>query len=102
MELESNLRRALRRDSPAPEFASRVLERIEKESRVRRPKQRWRAVAAGVMLMTLSGGWLAHHEIERRAGQRARDEALLALRIASSKIHFAQEHVRGIASHSND
>jgi anti-sigma factor RsiW len=102
MRLESNLHRALRRESPAPGFASRVLERIESGPLVRRTAAPWRAVAAGVIFVALSGGWFAHHEIERRAGERARDDALLALHIASAKIHTAQERVRDIGAHSND
>jgi hypothetical protein len=102
MRLESNLHRALRRESPAPGFASRVLERIKAGPPVRRTGTWWRAVAAGVMFVAISGGWVAHHEIERRAGERARDEALLALHIATAKIHTAQEHVRDLGTHSND
>lgn len=102
MKLESDLRRTLRRESPAPGFSSRVLKRIESERRVPRRGNWWRAAAAGVMFFALGGGWIAHHEMERRAGERARDQALLALRIASSKIHLAQDEVRSFASHTNN
>jgi hypothetical protein len=102
MNLENNLRHALRRESPAPGFSSRVLDRIATERPVRRTFAWGRAVAAGIMFVALGGGWVAHHEMERRAGERARDEALMALRIASSKIHQAQDEVRSITARQND
>ena len=102
MDLESDLRDTLQRESPAPGFSSRVLRRIESERRVPRRGTWWRAAAAGVMFFALGGGWVAHHEMDRRAGERARDQALLALRIASSKIRLAQDEVRSIGSHRNN
>ena len=102
MNLQSDLRGTLRRESPEPGLSSRVLKRIESERRVPRRRTWWRAAAAGVMFLVLGGGWLAQHEMERRAGEHARDQALLALRIASSKIHLAQDEVRGFGSHTNN
>ena len=102
MQLEHNLERSLRRERPVPGLADRVFGRIQTES-WRRPRAgAWRALAATVMLLALGGGWAAHHEMERLAGERARDQALLALHIAGAKVHYAQQQVRGIGSHSND
>jgi hypothetical protein len=97
MSLEQDLRHALRRESPAPGFASRVLQRIERERAPKRPRW-WRAVAASLTLTALLGGWAAHTIHERREGEHAREQVLLALRIAGAKVRYAQQEVRTIGS----
>lgn len=93
-QLENDLSRALRRGSPAPGFADRVLTRIERE---RRGTARWwRAVAASLTLTAILGGWGAHEYAQYREAERARDQVLIALRIAGSKVRYAQEEVRSI------
>jgi hypothetical protein len=101
MNLEDDLRRALRRESPAPGFASRVLERIDREStpKAAQPRVWWRAVAASLTLTAILGGWAAHEIHERREGERAKEQVLLALRIAGEKVRYAQSEVRTIGSH---
>lgn len=94
MNLETDLRRALRRESPPAGFASRVLERIEKP----RPRRWWRAVAASLTLTAILGGWAAHQIHQRREGERAKEQVLLALRIAGEKVRYAQSEVRAIGS----
>lgn len=97
MSLEQDLRHALRRESPPAGFASRVLQRIENERAPKRTRW-WRAVAASVTLTALLGGWAAHTIHERREGERARDQVLLALKIAGEKVRYAQQEVRTIGS----
>ena len=97
MNLEHDLRRVLRRESPAPGFAERVLQRIERDAA---PKRKWmRAVAASLTLTALLGGWGAREIHHRREGERAKEQVLLALRIAGEKVRYAQHEVRGIGSH---
>jgi anti-sigma factor RsiW len=102
MNLENELKRALHRESPAPGFAERVLARIEADQvRGSMPRRRpvwWRAAAASVTLVAVIGGWTAHELAQRRAaeGERAREQVLLALRIASEKVSYAQQEVHGI------
>jgi hypothetical protein len=100
MTLENDLRRALRRESPAPGFASRVLQRIEHDAAPRRPQRWWRAVAASLTLTAILGGWGAYevHQSRVREGERARDQVLYALHIAGSKVRYAQSQVRDIGS----
>jgi len=71
-----------------------------KESRSRRffaalrMTESWRAILATFLLAVVLGGWGAHEMIERRReGQRARQQVLLALRIAGSKVARAQHEV---------
>ena len=101
MNLENDLKRALRRESPAPGFASRVMQRIDNDAASRKPQRWWRAVAASLTLTAVLGAWGAHEVHERRVraeGERARDQVLLALHIAGSKVRYAQSQVRDIGS----
>ncbi len=97
--LGTSLRRALRRESPAPGFASRVMQRIERDA-APKPRQWWRAVAASLTLTALIGGGIAYEEHVRevREGERAKEQVLLALRIAGEKVRYAQSEVRTIGS----
>ena len=99
MNIESDLKRALRRESPPAGFASRVIARLGAEAKPRRRAPWWRAVAAGIVLTAIFGGWAVREEVRRREGERARDEVMIALRIAGAKVRTAQEHVREIGSH---
>lgn len=89
MDIERELRSALRRKSPGAGFSNRVMQRIGQTSSARP----WRAIAAAGLLTVILGGWTAHEIAERRQGERARDEVLLALRITSAKLQEAQSHV---------
>ncbi|MFP5247440.1 MAG: hypothetical protein ACLGH0_12165 [Thermoanaerobaculia bacterium] len=95
MNLENDLRRALRRESPAPGFAGRVLDRIERAETRRRPVW-WRAAAASVTLAVLLGGYATHRVAEQRRGERAKEQLLTAMRIAGEKVRYAQQEVRQI------
>ena len=99
MNLEDDLRRALRRESPAPGFASRVMQRIERDAKPHR--QWWRAVAASVTLTALVGAGAAYQDHQRRIreGEQAKEQVMLALRIAGEKVRYAQTEVRSIGTH---
>lgn len=86
MHIEPELQRVLRRESPSPGFAARVMTRIERDARpVRQPWRR--AVAAAIAVVLLGGGWGVRHEVERRRGEHAKEQLLIALRITGSKMH---------------
>jgi len=98
MNLENDLRRALRRESPPAGFAGRVMQRIE-HAEHERPRSRpmwWRAAAATVMLAAVLGGYRIH---EIRKGEQAKEQILRAMSIASEKAAYAQKQVREIGSH---
>ena len=120
--LEEDLKQALAREEPAPQFADRVMARIaasRAEPRPEPPARRvgsWRRLAeffqpvrtkwalAGAALC-LSGmvAYGAHrfYEYQRQQqaqaemieGERAKEQVLLALRIASAKLNVAQRKV---------
>ena len=104
MDIEEQLRSALRRESPPAGFAQQVLAEVERRAPSRgerRPRaaaapRRWRAAAA--VLMLLAGAWSAKQIERRREGERARDEVMLALHIAGAKVHYAQTQVQEIGS----
>jgi hypothetical protein len=97
MNLEKGLRQALHRESPPAGFADRVMQRIDRgEARVR--PVWWRAAAASVTLAAILGG-VTLHEVRRREGERAKEQVLRAMSIASEKVHYAQQQVRDIGSH---
>lgn len=98
MNLENDLKRALRRQSPAPGLAGRVLSRIAEGERASRPVW-WRAAAASVTLAALLGGYTTYRVVERQRGERAKEQLLLAMRIASEKVSYAKQEVRAIGSH---
>jgi len=101
MNLENDLKRALRRESPAPGFAGRVLQRIEHADRavpVRRPAW-WRAAAASVTLGLVLGGYATHKVVEYRRGERAKEQVLVAMHLAGEKVRYAQQQVHNIGSH---
>jgi len=100
MDLEKNLKSALGRKTPPPDFTVRVMSAIAAgEAKPPVVRSRWlRAAAAAAMLTAIAGGWTAHQLAERRAGQRARDEVMVALHIAGAKVRYAQQQVHDIGS----
>jgi|SRR4029079_18304731 len=94
MNIDDELRHALRREQPPAGFRDRVIQRIAAEPR-RTMHSRWRVAAAVMLLTTGTIGGIAMHRIERqREGERAREQVLIALRIAGKKVHYAREEVR--------
>lgn len=103
MTIEDDLKRTLQREAPPAGFASRVLQRIERDETTdphTAPRRRrwWRTVAASLTLTGILGAWGAREIHERREGERAKEEVLLALRIAGEKVRYAQHEVRDIGS----
>ena len=122
-DLEKELQKALRRVEPAPDFADRVLARIaEKAPEIKvetptwrqrlvaflsLPSMQWAAAGALACLLVAVGVQryraYQHAETARLAleqaaeeaeGQRAKEQVMLALQIASAKLNVAQRKVR--------
>ena len=98
MSLETDLKNALRR-VPAPEgLAERVLAGVRGGQTIASVPGKARLpvlhIAATLLLAAILGGWGAHERMERRReGERARQQVLLALRIAGSKVAHARHEV---------
>jgi hypothetical protein len=86
--LEDELRRALAREDPPDGFAERVMVR---RVRVTSGARRWLAAAAMVVVAAgAAGAWRQHQ------GYQAKQEMMLALRLASAPVHHIQSQIRGI------
>jgi anti-sigma-K factor RskA len=96
---EDEVRDHLRARSAPAGFADRVMARVPAPSSAPRrfwqsawlPAWRWAAVAA-VIAVTVLGG-LEHDRQQRIAGERAREQVLLALRITGSTLKDIQQKV---------
>lgn len=127
---DDELKLALRREEPSPDFTSRVMARIAQlpgpdqqavgQEKTREQNEWWRKLAeffqpqprkwavAGAMAIVLIAAAVGvnryrEQEVERQRqaalaaeaeGQRAKEQVMLALRIASAKLNFAQQKVR--------
>ncbi|MBI3667906.1 MAG: hypothetical protein HY236_17025 [Acidobacteria bacterium] len=110
--LDDALREALRREEPAADFTARVLARVAsprpKVSRrralwetlrlpLRAPKLRW-AGAAVLCLVAVFGFQYRRERQVRAEGEQARQQVILALRIAGAKLQVAQAKVDALHS----
>ena len=86
-EFEDELRAALRREEAPGGFTGRVLARAASRGTPRRT--RWIGVGIAACLL-LSAGGVGYRQYE---GRKAKKELLLALEIAGSKLHAAQQRV---------
>lgn len=93
MEFEKEIARALQRKQPAVDFSQRVVSRLA-AGNSRPLRQRWLAWAAAVLLTVSAGGWWQYQREQRRQGELAKEQLILALHIASSKLNEAQRAVQ--------
>jgi hypothetical protein len=91
MNLEDELRAALRREDPSPGFANRVIARAESSAKPSRaiPRMIW-AMALAAMLVIGSASAYEYRQIK---AERASRDAVIALRIAADKLNIARERV---------
>ena len=117
---EDDLRQALKRKDPGPEFTRRVMERLNKRGAEQKPSSQKRrtvflwlpqmrfapALACALALALAVGGWIGYqsyqeHEQQVRTAERqrkleeqlAKREAILALRITSEKLNHVLRKV---------
>jgi hypothetical protein len=95
MSLDSELREALRRKEPPDDFTQRVMSAIASPAAVRPSGRRANsAIAAAAMLTIFVTGLTAYRIEQRREGERAKAQLMLALRITSQKLHETQHHLQ--------
>ncbi|HET9183005.1 MAG TPA: hypothetical protein VFP59_12785 [Candidatus Angelobacter sp.] len=116
---EDDLRAALKRKDPGPEFTQRVMARLdERNAQIKRAtRSAWRLpwlrlgpmlAFAAVVLVLLSGAWVGYqsyqqHQINAQirkhqqelAEEHAREQTILALRITSEKLNHVLQKVNG-------
>jgi hypothetical protein len=90
MNLEDELRAALRPREPSPDFAGRVIAAAERP-RAKPASRAWTrwvaAMAAGIVMTAGTAGYRQYQ------GERAKSQVLLALRITAAKLSKAQKKV---------
>lgn len=101
---EQDLRAGLRRKQAPPDLAAKVLARIE----AGQEKHHWwrapalaRAVAI-VLVVVAVGIWVEQRHRERVAGEQARHQVELALRIAGSKLQLAEAKVQQLSDRTQE
>ena len=103
--LEEELRNALRREAPPAGFANRVVARATaRKSRWNvaglwsdwfgARGTRWAAATALALVLMGAGFEYQQHRAEQARGEQARAQVLLALRIAGTKLQFAEAKVQ--------
>jgi hypothetical protein len=109
---EDELKKALQRQESPDGFADRVLARAAGQAPrplrsawrdslwnvFAQPLLRWAAVAAVCVAMVAGGVHYRNVQRERAQGEAAKDQLLLALRIAGSKLQLAKTKVDQINS----
>jgi hypothetical protein len=87
MNLETELKAALRRQNPGPGFANRVI--AAAVPRRRTPIAVWAAAMAAMLV----AGVALYNEYQQRRAERATEQVMLALRITSEKLNVARAKV---------
>jgi hypothetical protein len=122
---DEELKLALRREEPSPDFTDRVMARVaelQKREKQREevgwlrklveffqpPQMKWATAGAMAVLLVIAGfGVHLRRESERKRlaeiaeGERAKEQVMLAMRIASAKLNAAQKKVRETAGHED-
>jgi hypothetical protein len=106
--LEQTLKKALRREAAPENFAVKVLARASQSSTepkvqrnqwfsfFSRPLIRWSAFATVAICLIVGGVHYRNVQRERAKGEAAKQQLMLALRIAGSKLQLAKERVHEI------
>ena len=88
--LEQELKSALKRQDPPPDFAARVAARAR--GRATPQWHRWLAAAAAVVF--LAGAGLGYREYR---GNAAKDQVMQAFKITAAKVSRIQTQIQGVA-----
>ncbi len=107
-QMEEALKRALSREEVPEGFAERVLVRASQQEPVfivprdpwwrvfSKPLVRWAAIAATAASLVMGGVHYRSVQRERAKGEAAKQQLMLALRIAGSKLQLAKARVNEI------
>jgi hypothetical protein len=106
--LEDELKRVLSRQEAPPDFADTVFARIGEQNSMRevacnpwwkvltQPLVRWAAITATATSLVIGGIHYRRQQVDRVRGEAAKQQLMLALRIAGSKLQLAKTKVNEI------
>jgi hypothetical protein len=106
--LEEALRNALRREDAPEGFALKVLAHAQQQNAAQearrtswlsifsQPPLRWAAVAAVTICLVVGSIYYRNIQRQRAEGEAAKQQLMLALRIAGTKLQLAKEKVNEI------
>jgi len=103
MNIEHDLQRALRRQPAPPDFADRVLARIDAQASPanrRSPLRQWLAAAAAAALVATGAAQYYTYQQSVAEAERIRQDIRLALQITSEKLALVQARVDASLSDS--
>ena len=91
MNLDDELRAALRREEPSPGFAKRVAARAysSRAPKASMPRMIWAAALAATLVI----GFASTYEYRQMKAERASRDAVMALRIAAEKLNMTRDKV---------
>lgn len=101
---EEELKKALVRREPPDGFTARVLARVNEQNRAKlavsgsflQRLRSWRLIPVLAAALVITGG-IAYQQHERETrGEAAKKQLILAMRIAGSKLQYAQSRVEGV------
>ena len=102
MNIEHDLQRALRRQPAPPDFADRVLARIDPPAASaasrRSPVRQWLAAAAAAALVATGAAQYYAHQQTVAEAERVNQEIRIALQITSEKLAHVQRKVEASLS----
>ena len=87
--LEQELKQALARKEPSPDFAARVHAATRRRTVL--PARGWMAAAAALVVISGTGIAWRHHQ-----GMVAKERVMLAMRITADKLNHIQTRVREV------
>jgi hypothetical protein len=91
MNLDEELRAALRREDPSPDFAKRVVARAKVSPARKSPMPRM--IWAAAMAAMLAIGFTAMFEYRQMKAERAGRDAVIALRITAEKLNMTRDKI---------
>ena len=120
---DEEMRKALRREEPSTDFTDRVMARVAESQRQEKPREKtdwlrrlveffqpptmkW-AMTGAMAIALVVAGFGVHYRLENERrrlaeiaeGEHAKEQVILAMRIASAKLNIAQKKVHETASH---
>ena len=109
--LEDELKSALGRKEPAEDFTARTLRRIAQPAPrswfdelvilLRPPRLQWVAASVVILAVPFAALEFRQHREIRAQGQMAKQQLVLAMRIAGTELHHAQQKVQQMSRMEN-